>query len=217
MSFSEYLRENWQDLLNLSVQHLVLVLISVGIATVIGVALGVATYGSAAQWPRTLVLGVTGVFLTIPSFALFGLLIAPIGIGYTPAVFALVMYALLPIVRNTITGLRGVDASVRESALAVGMGRWRRLVQIELPLAWPVILTGIRVATLLDVGIAAIAAYVGGPGLGHDIFDGLDRIGFPVALNLALAGTLGVIVVAIVLDVFFLVFGKLTTSRGIRG
>ncbi|MGI9093898.1 MAG: ABC transporter permease [Mycobacteriales bacterium] len=215
MSFGSYLAGNWQDLLKLTVQHLLLVLVSVAIATVIGVALGVLTYQTAA--PRAFVLAVTGIFLTIPSFALFGLLIAPLGLGYTPAVFALVMYALLPIVRNTITGLREVDSAVTESARAIGMGRWRRLAQVEVPLAWPVIITGIRVATLLDVGIAAIAAYVGGPGLGHDIFDGLDRIGFPVAFNLALSGTLGVIVIAIVLDIFFMFLGRFTTPRGIRG
>lgn len=215
MSFTAYLQANWQQLVQLTVQHAVLVLISVGIATVIGVLLGITTYRT--ERPRALVLAVAGVFLTIPSFALFGLLIAPFGLGFTPAVIALVMYALLPVVRNTITGLREVDPAVLESAVGMGMGRWRRLVRVELPLAWPVVLAGIRVAVLLDVGIAAIAAYVGGPGLGQQIFSGLDRIGFPVAINLALSGTLGIILIAIVLDAALFAVGRLTTSRGIRG
>jgi len=215
MSFPAYLQANWPLLVQLTVQHAVLVLVSVGIAAVIGVVLGVTTYRT--QRPRTLVLAIAGVFLTIPSFALFGLLIAPFGLGFTPAVIALVMYALLPVVRNTITGLREVDSAVLESAVGMGMGRWRRLMRVELPLAWPVILAGIRVAVLLDVGIAAIAAYVGGPGLGQQIFSGLDRIGFPVALNLALSGTLGIILIAIVLDAALFAVGRLTMSRGIRG
>lgn len=215
MSFPAYLRANSAMLLRMTVQHALLVLISVGIAAVIGIVVAVVTYQTEA--PRKAAVGVAGVFLTLPSFALFGLLIAPLGLGFTPAVVALAMYALLPIVRNTITGLRAVDSSVTESARGMGMGRWRRLLRIELPLAWPVIMTGIRVATLIDVGIAAIAAYVGGPGLGQQIFSGLDRIGFPVAVNLALSGTLGVIAVAIVLDVAFLILGKFTTARGIRG
>jgi len=215
VSFFDYLQANWPDLLDLTVQHAVLVLISVAIATVVGVLAAVATYRT--DIPSKLLLGVTGVFLTIPSFALFGLLIAPLGLGYPPAIVALVMYGLLPIVRNTITGLREVNASITEAALGVGMGRWRRLLRIELPLAWPVILTGIRVATLINVGIAAIAAYVGGPGLGAQIFAGLDRIGFPVAVNLALSGTLGIVLIALVLDGVFLFLGKLTTPRGIRG
>ena len=215
MSFFDYLQANWPRLVDLTLQHAVLVLISVAIATVVGVLAAVVTYRT--DIPSKVLLGVTGVFLTIPSFALFGLLIAPLGLGYPPAVVALVMYGLLPIVRNTITGLREVNASITEAALGIGMGRWRRLLRVELPLAWPVILTGIRVATLINVGIAAIAAYVGGPGLGAQIFAGLDRIGFPVAVNLALSGTLGIILIALVLDGVFLVLGKLTTPRGIRG
>ncbi len=214
MNFSDYLLANWPRLLDLTIQHAVLVLVSVAIATLIGVTLAVATYRT--ETPRKLVLSVAGVFLTIPSFALFGLLIAPLGLGYPPAVVALVMYGLLPIVRNTITGLRGVDPAVIESALGMGMGRWRRLISIELPLAWPVIIAGIRVATLINVGIAAIAAYVGGPGLGSQIFSGLSRIGFPVAVNFALSGTLGIVVIAIVLDAAYIVLGRLTTPRGIH-
>jgi len=189
----------------------VIVLISVSISTVIGVALGVLTYQT--QRPRLIVLGVTGIFLTIPSFALFGLLIGPLGLGATPAVVALVMYGLLPIVRNTIVGLRSVDPAVVESAQGMGMGRYRRLLRIELPLAWPIIITGIRVAAVIIVGIAAIAAVVNGPGLGKDIFRALARFGTPTALPQALSAVLGIIIIAILIDLVFTVVARLTTSR----
>jgi len=138
------------------------------------------------------------------------------GLGYKPAVVALVMYALLPILRNTVTGLQAVDSAIAESAQGMGMNARERLLRIELPLAWPVIIAGVRVSTMLLMGIAAIAAVVNGPGLGEDIFAGLARIGGANALNQVLGGTLGIIVLAILFDMFFNVLGKLTTSRGIR-
>ncbi len=123
---------------------------------------------------------------------------------------------MLPILRNTVVGLRSVDRAVIESAQGMGMSRLRRLAKIELPLAWPVILTGIRVATVLIVGIAALGAYVGGPGLGEDIFAGLSRVGTPTALHLTVSAILAAVALALLLDTFYLVLGKLTTSRGIK-
>jgi osmoprotectant transport system permease protein len=213
-SLWEYLGDEWDRLLELAIEHLRIVLMSIAIATVIGVGLGLFTYRS--NRPRHFVLAVTSAFLTIPSFALFGLLISPLGLGTKPAVVALVMYALLPIVRNTITGLREVDPAIVESAQGMGMGRTRRLMRVELPLAWPVIIAGIRVSTQILVGIAAIAAVINGPGLGKDIFRALARVGTPTALNQALAAVLAIIVLGLMLDVGFMLLGKLTTSRGIR-
>jgi osmoprotectant transport system permease protein len=201
-------------MLTLGLQHIAVVGVSVLLATVIGVVVGVATYHH--ERARDIALLVPSVFLTIPSFALFVLLISPLGLGAKPVVVALTMYGLLPIVRNTITGLREVDPSVIESALGMGMGRWQRLLQIELPLAWPVILAGVRVTTLLMVGIAAIGAIVLGPGYGELIFTGLSRVGTPVAVDLAVAGILGVIVVAILFDIAFTLLRTLTTSKGLR-
>jgi osmoprotectant transport system permease protein len=213
-SFWEYVSDQSDRLRGLMIEHAQIVLISVGLAVVIGVGLGMLTYRT--DRPRNAVLAVTGIFLTIPSFALFGLLISPLGLGTKPAVVALVMYALLPIVRNTITGLRGVDPAVVESAQGMGMGRARRLVRIELPLAWPVIIAGIRVSTQILVGIAAIAAVINGPGLGKDIFRALARVGTPTALNQALAAVLGIVILGLILDVIYLVIGRLTTSKGLR-
>ncbi len=215
-SFFAYLKFGWEEVLELAIEHAIVVIISIVIATVIGVGLGVATYRT--ERPRELALAVTGTFLTIPSLALFGLFIAipGLGLGARSVVVALVMYALLPIVRNTIVGLREVDPAVVESAQGMGMGRGKRLLRIELPLAWPVVLTGMRVSTLILIGITAIGAYINGPGLGDLIFSGLAQIGSATALNLVLAGTLGVIVLAVLFDLLYVLIIRLTIPRGIR-
>jgi osmoprotectant transport system permease protein len=214
LSFLEYLSTSWDHIFELAVGHAVVVAISLAIAIVIGVSLGVLVYRR--ERAANIALGVTSTFLTIPSFALFGLFIPIFGLGYTPAVVALVIYALLPILRNTVTGLRSVDAAISESAQGMGMNYWQRLLRVDMPLAWPVIIAGVRVSTMLLMGIAAIAAVVNGPGLGEDIFAGLARIGSVNALNLVLGGILGIIVLALLFDTFFNLLGKLTTSRGIR-
>lgn len=213
-SFLTYLEFTWEDLLGLAVEHAVIVAEAIAIATVIGVALGIVTYRT--ERPRELVLAVTGTFLTIPSLALFPLFIPIFGLGTLSVLVGLVMYALLPIVRNTIVGLREVDPAVVESAQGMGMGRRQRLLRIELPLAWPVVLTGMRVSSVVLVGIAAIGAYVNGPGLGNDIFAGIAQFGSASALNLVLGGTLGVIILAVLFDLFFSVIYRITTPRGIR-
>jgi len=214
MSFGEYLSNRREELLELMFEHLQVVLVTMLFATVIGVGLGILTYRTSTA--RVVALSVTGTFLTIPSIALYGFLLTITGLGTTTAVLALVLYALLPIVRNTITGLREVDPAIVESAQGMGMPRWRRLLRIELPLAWPVILTGVRVSTQIVVGIAAIAAIINGPGLGKDIFRALARLGSATAVNQALAATLGIVVLGLLLDLTFILVGRLTTSRGLR-
>jgi osmoprotectant transport system permease protein len=213
-SFWTYLEFTWQDLVQLAIDHAVVVIISVVISTVIGVGLGILTYQT--QRPRELVLAVTGAFLTIPSLALFTLLIQlpGLGLGAKSVIVALSMYGLLPIVRNTIVGLREVDPAIVESAQGMGMGRATRLWRIELPLAWPVVITGVRVATLLLIGIAAIGAYINGPGLGEPIFGA--NVGSAAALNQVLSGTLGVIVLAVLFDLVYVAIFRITTSKGLR-
>ncbi len=213
MSFVEYLASRWDNLLETSIEHAEVVLLSLAIAALIGVTLGVLTYRRPAA--AQTVLAVASAVLTIPSFALFGLLIPILGLGYKPTVVALSAYAVLSILRNTIVGLRSVDPAVTESAKGMGFSSWQQLTKIELPLAWPVILAGIRVSALLILGIAAIAAYVNGPGLGGDIFSGLSRVGGANALNLVLGGVLGIVVLALVFEAAFALLGRLTTSRGI--
>ena len=215
-SFRIYLEFRWQHILELAIDHVVVVVISVVLATVVGVALGVATYRS--ERGRELVLAITGTFLTIPSLALFGLFIAipGLGLGGRSVVLGLLLYGLLPIVRNTIVGLREVDPAIVESAQGMGLGRWHRLLRIELPLAWPVIITGMRVSTLLLIGIAAIGAYINGPGLGQDIFAGLAHIGGASALNEVLGGTLGIIALAVLFDLVYVAVSWITIPKGIR-
>ncbi|GAB3259377.1 ABC transporter permease [Arthrobacter pigmenti] len=214
MNFFDFLVARSEDLLVLGLGHAAVVGAAVLIATVIGVLLGIVTYRN--ERPREAVLAICGAFLTIPSFALFVLLIGPLGLGWAPVLVALTMYGLLPIVRNTITGLREVDPAIVESALGMGMSRRQRLLRIELPLAWPVIITGVRVTTLVLLGIAAIGSIVLGPGYGEFIFTGLYRVGTPVAVHLVLAGTLGVVILAILFDLAFYLLRKITTSQGIR-
>jgi osmoprotectant transport system permease protein len=214
MNLFEYVSSRQELVVELTLQHALVVALSIAIATIIGVGTGVLVYRR--DRAARMAIATAGVFLTIPSFALFGLLIAPLGLGYPPTVVALVLYALLPILRNTVTGLRSVDPAVLESARGMGLGRRRRLLRIELPLAWPVILTGIRVSTLVTLGIAAIAAAINGPGLGDLIFEGIGRIGAVNALNQTLTGILGVVVLALVFDTLFFGVRRLTTSRGVR-
>jgi osmoprotectant transport system permease protein len=210
----DYITERQSQLLYQGYQHLSLVIQCVVLATVIAVVLAVLVHrnpkiASAAE-------GISAVGLTIPSFALLGLLIPLAGIGTATSVVAVTFYATLPILRNAVVGLAGVDATLVESARGMGMGRLRTLVRVELPLAWPVILAGVRVSAQMSMGIAAIAAYVLGPGLGSFIFTGLTQIGGANALNSALVGTLGVVLLALVLDALLLGVGRLTTPRGIR-
>ena len=174
--WGEFLRNNWQDILRLCGEHLLLVVISTSIAVAIGVPLGILLTRRPSL--RAPVLGLANVMQTVPSLALFGFLIPlPLlgGIGARTAIVALVLYALLPVIRNTVTGILGVDRNVREAAVAMGMTDRQILWQVELPLAMSVILTGVRVAVVISVGVATIAAAVGAGGLGTYIFRGLRQ------------------------------------------
>ena len=166
-----------QDILELTSEHFVLVLTSMAIAIAIGIPVGILLTRKAPF--RAWVLGFANVMQTIPSLALFGFLIPiPIigGIGKRTAIVALVLYALLPILRNTLVGILGVDPAVRESAVAMGMTGRQLLWQVELPLAARTILAGVRVATVTTVGTATIAAAIGGGGLGVFIFRGIASV-----------------------------------------
>jgi len=212
--FWTYVSRRSSAILELFGEHILVSVLSLAIALIIGVGLGLLVWNR--PLPRGAVLAAAGVILTIPSFALLGLLIAPLGLGWTPTVVALVMYALLPIVRNTVVGLQEVPSAVQEAARGVGMTKTRVLFRIQLPIAWPVILTGARVSAQLVVGIAAIAAYVSGPGLGDLIFSGLSSLGSKNALNQAVVGTIGIIIVALVMDAAFTTVRRLTTSKGLN-
>jgi osmoprotectant transport system permease protein len=214
VNFWEYLGNRHQQLLADAYQHASAVFQCMVVATVIGVLLGVVTYRS--EWAGNLATTATSTILTVPSLAMIGLLVPVVGLGVPPTVIALTLYGLLPIVRNAIVGLRGVDPALVDAARGIGMSRVTRLVRVELPLAWPPILTGIRISTQMLMGIAAIAAYASGPGLGNEIFRGIASLGSRNALNQVLAGTLGIIVLALLFDAAYVLIGRLTISRGIR-
>lgn len=207
-----YLADNAPRLLFLAQQHAELVLISVAISTILGMGLALGT--ETRPRLRNGLLSLAGTILTIPSFALFALMIPLLGLGIAPTIVALALYGIFPILRNTVTGLQGVDAAVVDAATGLGMGSRRRMLTVVLPLAWPVILNGIRTATIMLVATAAIGAVVRGPGLGELIFRGLARIGGANALNEALAGVVGVVLVALVLDILFILIAKTTRLRG---
>ncbi len=215
-SFWEYLteREGFDEVLGVTTEHASLVLTAMAFGVVIGLSLGILIHR--VKNLRSPVLGILGIFLTLPSLALFAVFVPVVGIGDTGPIIALTMYALLPITRNTVTGLEEVDRAVVESAKGMGLSPVQRLLKVELPLAWPVILTGIRVSTLLATGIAAIAVLVGGTGLGVYIQDGLTRYPLPNSVEAMWIAVVFTVGLALVFDLCFTVLRKLTTSKGLQ-
>lgn len=210
----EYLSAHHAQLLFDSYQHVSAVVQSVLIAALIGVTVGVLTYRNPLA--ASLATTTSSIILTVPAFALLGLLIPLFGLGVATSISALVLYSLLPIIRNTIVGLNAVDPALIDAARGIGMGRLATLGRVELRLVWPSILSAIRISTQMSMGVLAIAAYVKGPGLGNLIFSGLARVGSPTALPMALTGTLLIVILALVLDALLVLIGRLTTSKGIR-
>ncbi|GAB3611954.1 ABC transporter permease [Humibacter ginsengisoli] len=209
-----FLVDRWGQIWFASWQHFSLVVQSLALAVLIAMLIAFLVY----RVPQlsSIANGVSAVGLTIPSFALIGLLITPLGFGVAPSVFVVTFFAVLPILRNAIVGLGTVDRSVVESARGIGMSRLRVLFTIEFPIAWPIILTGVRISAQMVMGIAAVAAYALGPGLGGFIFSGLSRLGGANSLESVVVGVVGVIVLALILDLLLLGLGRLTISRGIR-
>jgi osmoprotectant transport system permease protein len=185
------------EILSLSLEHLEMVAITIAIATLLALPAGVwlARRKGARRW----VMGFANIAQTIPSLALFGFLV-PLpfigGIGKRTAIVALCLYALLPVLRNTLLGILGVDPAVRESAVAMGMTERQILWEIELPLAAPSIVAGLRIATVATIGTATIAAAIGGGGLGVFIFRGISMVDTPTVL----AGALPAAIMAIAAD-----------------
>lgn len=210
MKFFEFISQNSLEILSLTREHIFLVFVSTAIAVGIGVPLGILlTRNESLKMP---VLGFANIMQTVPSLALFGLLIpiSFIGIGATAAIIALTLYSFLPIIRNTVTGISGVDRKVKEAAVAMGMTDLQILKMVELPLAAPVILTGIRVAVVIAVGVATIAAAVGAGGLGTYIFRGLRQNDN----NLLLAGAVFSALLALLAD---LALGQIEKSYSLEG
>ncbi len=194
MNIISYMADNWDMLEPQIVTHIQIVLITVAIATVVGIALGVAA--SRNRRFSVIATAITSAILTIPSFALFGALAIWLGIGDLPVEVGLVLYALLPVLRNTETGLRAVDPAIVEAARGMGMRRDQVLTKVELPLALPLIVAGVRQASVLVVAIATVGAAVGSNNLGQPIFAGIrgtDRYAI-------LSGVLPVVAIGIAAD-----------------
>lgn len=190
----EFMSQQSDKLFTQTLQHIGLTFISLLIAVIIGLPLGI--WITRKKQFSGIVLGIAGILQTIPSIALLGFMIPLLGIGAKPAIMALFLYALLPIIRNTYTGIGGVDAAVKEAALAMGMSRWQILSKVELPLAMPVILAGIRTATVINVGVATLASYIAAGGLGEFIFGGISLNN----TNMILAGAIPAALLAILFD-----------------
>ncbi|HEY4110022.1 ABC transporter permease/substrate-binding protein [Puia sp.] len=193
-SLWEFMHQQSAKLLQQTIQHIGLTFISLFIAVLIGLPLGI--YISRNKRAAGIVLGAAGILQTIPSIALLGFLIPLLGIGPIPAITALFLYALLPVIRNTSTGINGVDPGVKEAALAMGMTATQRLFRVDLVLAFPVIMAGIRTATVINVGVGTLAAYIAAGGLGEFIFGGIALNN----TNMILAGAIPAALLAIVLD-----------------
>src|SRR5476651_1323428 len=202
-----FMAQQSDKLLTQTLQHIGLTFISLFLAVLIGLPLGIfITRKVKLSGP---VLGIAGILQTIPSIALLGFMIPILGIGARPAIVALLLYALLPIIRNTYTGITGVVAAVKEAAVAMGMNKWQVLFKVELPLAMPVIFAGIRTATVITVGVATLASYIAAGGLGEFIFGGISLNN----TNMILAGAIPAALLAVVFDFLLLRLQKLNLKK----
>lgn len=198
MNFSDFFLVKYApEILQETGTHLLLVGVSIGVATLVGIPLGILITRQAQL--RKPILGIANILQTIPSLALFGFLISvPLigGIGAKTAIIALTLYSLLPIIRNTYTGITSVDPAIREAARGMGMTDRQLLLQVEIPLALGIILAGVRVATVIGIGVATIAAAIGAGGLGVFVFRGIAMVNN----DLILAGAVPAAVLAILAD-----------------
>lgn len=216
METLEFIISNGPQIIDRGIEHLSLITVAISIAIMTGVPIGVLITQNRAAADR--VLYAAAVIMTIPSIALFGLLIPILsiigqGIGYLPAVVALVLYSQLPIIRNTYTAIMNIDPALREAARGMGMTPFQRLKEVELPIALPVIINGVRNATVLNIAVATIATYIGAGGLGTFISRGISQ----TDIRQLLTGALAVSVLAILADLSLLWLQRRLTSPGLRG
>ncbi len=210
-----FITDNFQQVLFLTWEHIRIVGFSLCIAAIIGVPAGILITKN-RQLARY-VLNTANIMMTIPSIALFGLLlpvlsVVNLGLGKVPAVIALVLYSQLPIIRNTYTALNNVSPELKDAGKGMGMNRRQRLKELELPLSIPVIVAGLRMAAVMNIGIAAIAAYIGAGGLGVFIQQGIDRV-YP---EMIFSGALLVSILAIAVDAGMGLIERMLTPKGIR-
>lgn len=208
--FMQQAEMRWTEVLEATSVHIQLVFFSMLIAIVLGIGLGILI----TRVPRlsTVVLGGAGIMQTIPSLALLGFMIPIFGIGVNTAIAALFLYSLLPIIRNTYTGIKDVNKATVEAAKGMGMTSLQVLIKVELPLAIPMIMAGVRTAAVINVGTATLAAFIGAGGLGDFIFLGITR-GID---GLILLGAIPAALLAIILEIFFTYLERWTTPEGLK-
>ena len=208
--FGELFLERRGEVWAATLEHLDLTLTAVAMAVLFAVPLGI--YISREKNVSASVLGIAGVIQTIPSLALLGFMLTFLGIGAKPAIVALFLYSLLPILRNTFTALNEVDPALKEAARGMGMSSMQTLVKVEIPLSLPVIMAGIRTATVITIGIATLCALIGAGGLGKFIFRG-------IALNnsgLILLGVIPSAALALIIDFVLGRVEKLLVPKGLK-
>ncbi len=210
-----YITINYQTIISLTLQHLYLVSISVGAAILTGVPLGILITKN--EKLADTVLYIASIIITIPSIALFGLMIPLLslvnrGIGFWPAAIAIFLYSQLPIIRNTYTAINNIDPAMREAAKGMGMSDWQRLSRVEIPLAIPVIMAGVRMAVVMNIAVATIAVYIGAGGLGTIINEGITG----TDSTKLIVGAIAVSLLAIIADYLFLFLQHLLTPKGIK-
>ena len=215
MDTLNFIIKNINEVLFLTWEHIYMVSISLVIATFIGVPLGIIITKNENLAKK--VINGANIMMTVPSIALFGLMMPALaiigqGLGKVPAIIALILYSQLPIIRNTYVAIKNVPPSIRNAGKGMGMNRWELLKEVEIPIAVPVIVAGLRTAAVMNIGIAAIAAYVGAGGLGVYIQNGIDRV-YP---EMILAGALLVSIFAILVDATMALVERVLTPTGIR-
>ena len=214
LPFGEYLSTYSGEIIFRTQQHALLSFYCIAAAADLGMVVAIAAYRSPLG--SNFSIATAAVFFTLPSVALFGFLVSVVGYGLISVFPVVVGYAMLPIVRNGIVGLQSADPAVLDAARGMGVGSFRMLWQVRLPIAWPVILAGIRVSAQLTVGVVAIAAFVVKIGLGDYGYSALDNLGSVNTMNEALVCVIFVILVALAFDAVFVVLRRLTTPRGSR-
>ena len=208
-SFLQYVADNSSLLIEYTLQHLRIGMLAVAIGIVIGLPLGLLI--AKLPFAQKPVLGLSSVMQAVPSLALMGFFIPFIGIGDKTAIVIIGLYALLPIIRNTYTGLTNIDQSMMEAARGIGMTETQILFRVQLPLALPVIMAGIRVAAVNSIGSATIAAFIGGGGLGKQIYAGIQIIN----VNMILSGAIPACLLALLIDFIFSLIEKVCDRVGI--
>ncbi|MCL6443508.1 MAG: ABC transporter permease [Alicyclobacillus sp.] len=194
----------WQNILTLTEQYLELVLVASTFSICIGLVIGISVTRNSLRSIAPLALGAVNVCQSIPTLAVLALVMGFLGIGFKPAVFALFIYSLLPVVQNTMIGLIRIEPGILEAARAMGMSRMKVLISIELPLAASVIMSGIRTAVTVNIGTATLGALIGAGGLGNLVFTGLSM----EEISVMLAGAIPIAILAIIADIGLEVVGK---------